>query len=338
MGFVKIVNNVVSNNTFFDITNNMYELFTSEQFDCDVSIYDGFQDLIDTLYEIHNQKAPNKTILSLDNKYVIESNNKVTLEFSGGLDSVYSALYLKDKGYDVTLLHFDGINKNMPRETEFAINFANKFGFKIECVKVSQPKQFFIDNPIKNQLIASYIIDYNIQNNIGNIANGDSYFDETIEEATIGQTITDTKEVWEKFFNGISRYVDNINCIYVDENITKYKELEYILNNHKDAIENIYSCINPHRFNNMLNKSNSEKYNIPLMYGRCGSCYKCCMEFILLSELGYYDKNDDNVKKYIKHCWDIISSSKLSSDSMRINFNKKVSEEDKIKKIKEIKP
>ena len=58
----------------------------------------------------------------------------------------------------------------------------------------------------------------------------------------------------------------------------------------------------------MLHNNNENKYNIKLLDGRCGSCFKCCMEIILLTELGYYNKNEE----LLKHCWKILSDSKNS--------------------------
>ena len=85
-------------------------------------------------------------------------------------------------------------------------------------------------------------------------------------------------------------------------------KLKYFLEHHPNVLNDIYSCISPHRFNASLREHNEKKYNVKLLNGRCGSCFKCCMEAILLAELNYYDKNSE----FINHCWDILAKSKNS--------------------------
>jgi 7-cyano-7-deazaguanine synthase in queuosine biosynthesis len=336
MSFITIKNDILEKHLYFDAMNNIYEIFTKEVFDKNIHIPIGFEDLVKIIYNVHQQEVPNiSTYKITDTTITLNNNNKIMLAFSGGLDSVYECLRLQELGYDVILMHFKNLNKNIPKETEFAEAFASYIHVPIIIIDVTQPKQFYIDNAVKNQTILSYMIDYGIKYDIQNYSTGNNFADQPLSQGTIGQTITDSTEVFKYFFDGIRTYINNINFVGVEDNMTKYKELEYILHKDPTILKYVYSCINPHRFNNMLNQNNRTKYKVPLMDGRCGSCYKCCMEFILLSELGYYDK--EQYKEYIKHCWDIISNSKCSSDTMKREFNKKIPNEIRLQRIKEIK-
>ena len=151
------------------------------------------------------------------------------------------------------------------------------------------------------------MIDYGIQHNINIYALGADN-NTHIKDARIGMTITDSIEVNQLFWNGVQKYLPNAELKLIPNDIKKYDRLKYIIEYHNDALNDIYSCITPHRFNNMLHNNNENKYNIKLLDGRCGSCFKCCMEIILLTELGYYNKNE----KLLKHCWKILSDSKNS--------------------------
>lgn len=335
MGFITIKNNTLEQHIYFDAMNNIYEIFTKENFDKDIHVPFGFEHLVEAIYNVHHQQRPNiSTYKITDTNITLNNNNKIMLAFSGGLDSVYECLRLQELGYNVILMHFKNLNRNMPKETEFAEMFASYVNVPIIVVDVTQPKQFYVDNAVKNQTILAYMIDYGIKHDIQNYSTGNNFADQPLTDGTIGQTITDSTEVFEYFFNGIRNYINNINFIGVEDNVTKYKELEYILRKDPTILKYVYSCVNPHRFNNMLNQTNRKKYNVPLMDGRCGSCYKCCMEFILLSELGYYDK--EQYKEYIEHCWDIIANSKHSSDTMKKRFNKNIPNKIKLQRIKEI--
>lgn len=329
MNTLSIQNNNNNNDCFFDSINKLYDLFTTEIFPTEVLIPKGFEELIKLLYKRHNQKQPKiNTYLLQTNKLNENTNKNVILGYSGGMDSSYLALYLKNNGYDVTLFHLKGLNKCYPKEDEFAKIFAKQNNFKyIEKVIKHNNKEFFIDNPIKNQLILSLMLDYGIKNNIFNFALGDDLCT-NIEDAKIGMTITDSKEVNELFWIGVQNYFKNANLITIDKNVRKIDRIKYIIKN--ESLDYIYSCISPHRFNNKLHNDNSKKYNVKILDGRCGSCYKCCMEILLLSELNYiYDKEKN--KDLIKHCWKILSDSKNSHGKEK--FNKKLPLEIRLKNL-----
>lgn len=309
-------------------TLSMYELFCTEIFPSEVEVLDGFQNLIYLLYKAHGQEPPvihTHTINPID--LSTSSDKDIILGFSGGLDSAYNALYLHDIGYNVTLMHIKNLNKSYPKEDEFACRFAENHNFNyVEMDAKHYAKEFFIDNPLKNQLILSVMIDYGIMHGI-NVYSLGADTCTPINQSTIGMTITDSIEVNECFWDGVKQYIPYATLKFIPNDIKKYDRLKYILLNHPNALNDIYSCITPHRFNNSLHKHNEEKYGIHLLDGRCGSCFKCCMEGILLSELGYYDKDSE----FIKHCWDILANSKNSH--RKDLFNKKIPLAERYKNI-----
>ena len=126
MGFITIKNNTLEQHIYFDAMNNIYEIFTKENFDKDIHVPFGFEHLVEAIYNVHHQQRPNiSTYKITDTNITLNNNNKIMLAFSGGLDSVYECLRLQELGYNVILMHFKNLNRNMPKETEFAEMFAS---------------------------------------------------------------------------------------------------------------------------------------------------------------------------------------------------------------------
>lgn len=288
----------------------MYRNFTTNPFTTQPVIYKGFEELVKIVYDKYNFEYNDNRVMQIltEERHSKGDNNRVLIGFSGGLDSAYSALSLRDKGYDVTLFHAKSLNKSYPKESHHAMQFAENLGFTLVTIDITHKgKEAYPDNPFKNQLILSYMYDYARQNNISNLMLG---ADRTtnISDSVIGFTVTDSVNVFDAFMSGLHNIDKNVNLMFIDGDISKFERLRYIINNHKDALDYIYSCIVPHRFNESLHRNNEKKFGIKLLNDRCGSCYKCCMEYILLYELGYYEYNE----KMLKHCYEVLYKSPLS--------------------------
>ena len=206
-----------------------------------------------------------------------------------------------------------------------------KNNFKLYIIDVKNfGKDYFPDNPFKNELILCALTEIGYNLNIKNIMLGatGTYH---IENSKIGINVTDTIENYNTFISGLKKYYNNVNLFFLEKNLTKNKMIEYIIKYHKDSLEDIYSCISPNRFVKMLHNNNESKYNIKLLKDRCGSCYKCCMEYILLYENGYYSN-----KEFLNHCYEILAKSK-NSHSPQL-FNLKIPYEQRRKNVLGYKP
>ena len=232
-------------------------------------------------------------------------NNKAMTALSGGLDSVYLMFDLLDKGYDVTAVHVEGLNKSSAKaEAERAKEIARLAGVKFKNVVFKAPKQAFPDNPFKNQLVLSIMLDIGIKQGCYRYATG-SDWTTPLSEAVTGFTITDSIDVNREYWEGVQEHFPQAELLFIDNNTKKYDRLKYLYENHLQALENVSSCIAPLRFRNYWHKQNVGRYGAVLMDGRCGSCYKCCMEYILLVEAGLVPKHQD----YYDHCWHILATS-----------------------------
>lgn len=312
----------------------IYNLYSNFPFPDKILIPKGFEENVNLIYKKHNLSLPIIETYTFHNKLndnINFNNKKIIIGASSGLDSTYSALKYKDLGYEVILVHFKNLNKNYPKETEHIKSFANKNNFELYIINVENyGKDYFPDNPFKNELIFCALTEIGIYCGTKNIMIGatGTYH---IEDSKIGMSVTDAVENYETFINGLKFYYNNVCLLYLNKDLTKYEIIKYILTFHKDSLEDIYSCISPNRFVKMLHEKNENKYNIKLLKDRCGSCYKCCMEYILLYENDYYNNKD-----FLNHCYEILGNSKNAHHPEF--FNKKLPYEEKRKNVLEYKP
>lgn len=298
---MKIVNFQIKNKIVLDMI-DLYNDINNISNDSVLTVpygFNGFSELI--LNSIGYDPIINLSE-ELSNPIDIEStNNKVVVGFSSGFDSVYNSLKLLSCGYEPVLFHVKSLNKSYPDEFNKSISFAKDFGFDIVVLEVEDNNNpIFIDNPMKNQMILSLMIEYGTQNNINKFAMGNNV-NEKISECRVQYGISDSIEMFTEYRNGISKYFNNLEFFDILE--TKSNAYKFVGENFYKAFENVNSCITPHRFKKHLNKLNSNKFNItPLSDTRCMSCYKCAIEAILLDYNNIVEYPDD----YIEHSYDII--------------------------------
>lgn len=236
----------------------------------------------------------------------MKENNKIMVALSGGLDSVYLMNKLIEQGYDVEAVHVEGLNKSSSNyEERAAHNAAKEAGVKYIRAEYKAPKQHFPDNPFKNQLVLSMLLDIGINRGIYRYAVG-SDWTTPLSEAVVGFTITDSEEVYHAYWDSIKAHFPQAELVFIPDNEKKIDRLTYLFD--ADKLKHVSSCVSPFRFRASLHEKNEQKYGIKLMNGRCGSCYKCAMEYILLVETGRLPKND----AFYAHSWDTLATSKTA--------------------------
>ena len=298
---------------FSDAVSLLFDNFTNEHFSNSLEIPYGFEDFVTTVYKFHNQKIDKMSFYELRDEVTLENSNKVLIGFSGGLDSCYLACRLKSKGYEVVLFHVDNLNSYaQPNEDNYAREFAKHGGFEyIEVNFKPRKHNFFNENPIKNQLVLAFMLDYVIENNINNIGLGCDWT-QTLDDSTVGLDATDSKEFNETFWKAVERVVHNVNLIFCEDEVKKVDRIAFLLENYTELFQYVYSCVLPYRFTKSSHERNESKYGVPLLKGRCGSCVKCCREFLYLVHLGWYNERDEETNKFCEHCWDILANSKYA--------------------------
>lgn len=236
----------------------------------------------------------------------LDSNNRVAVALSGGLDSVYLMHRLKEDGYDVTAVHVAGLNKFSGKyEEQAARKAAAKAGAKFVKAVFNAPKQHFPDNPFKNQLVLAMMLDICVPKGIYRFALG-SDWTTPLAEAVVGFTITDSIEVNREYWAGVRQRLPQAELLFIPDDVKKVHRLAYLFD--RGALADVSSCVSPLRFRQSLHERNEQKYGLHLMPNRCGSCYKCAMEYILLVEAGRIPKNP----KFYDHAWDTLATSKTA--------------------------
>lgn len=305
----------------------LYTCFNRKNFPDKIYSLDGFTHWICVIYDTFRQPRPSILKYSVIDSYNIPYNNRVLLGFSGGLDSCFQAISLKDD-YDIILYHVSNINRY---ENGISTKVSRLFSKKSKMKYVEErfrstklyPKEL-PENPIKNQLIIAMMLDYCSKANIYNITLGDP-FNLRIDEATPGINLTDANEITEIFLDSIKYYYkfDYIPMKYYKD---KNQELNYLT---KEGYRDLfYSCIAPGRFNQCNHNRVESKYNIKIPQYNCGSCRKCCTQILL----DYYDNNNKIYpEEYIDHCWRKLWDNPYSSEYFQ--FNPNISLENRIKNL-----
>lgn len=295
-------------NSFINISKeafDIYMLLNPKEFTSPLIVDTLFKDSLENIIKAHNQKVKIETHVSLLNNKVSESK-KVLLAFSGGLDSMYQALVLKEQGYEVILFHVKNINYyTNGKELQVSEEFAKLFSLPLviasfkQNIRSNEYKKYWKENSFKNILIYSMMVDYCIENSISNISSGDDLRLD-IKDAVVGTNIADAKQVTLPFMNSLN-YLTNIKFIPTQnthKGIRLAKLIEY------KCLDLFYSCVNPGRFNQCNHNRIQEKFSVNIEKYNCGVCRKCAFH----SLLRYYYLNEDYSKEFINFCWQKISN------------------------------
>lgn len=286
---------------FTDTMLPYFELFSANidkyEFNCEKSLIPYFDLILDTLKK-------DKEITSVDDKDIkfdIPVNDKdVLVAFSGGKDSVASALWLRDNGYNPILVFITNTSNSYPNELEVAMNFAEKENMEMIVKYIKKKGKYdFPDNPTKNNFILCQLIDIGIQRGITKYTTG-CFKHDTLNDVNPLYNMSDTYELWLLFNDWVKVHFPNYEMMFLwrgSPETTKFMYTE-----HFDALPLAMSCVTPYRFQKLRRTQNIEKYKVDLLPNRCGSCRKCCLEWLVGVHLGYLEPNEE----FRKHCFSIL--------------------------------
>lgn len=224
----------------------------------------------------------------------------ILVGFSGGKDSTAAAIKASMLGGNPILFYVQGINKAYPREKDAATELAGKLGFDIVYEKVTVTgSSAFVENPIKNQYILALMVDYGMLSGVSNFTQG-NLMEDTCSELDISFGYSDG---WE-MFEATRPYFESLIKQYKYHHLVKNDSdsLSTIINHDISLLLHTQSCMTPIRYRGKLHKDNQKKYGVSLLPERCGSCYKCCLEWLHLMAWDKADKNDG----FARHCVDIL--------------------------------
>lgn len=306
-----------------------YSYFNPEIFSADTALPDMFEHTIRLLCISHAQPCP--TLYAAHRHFPKERkpNNKVILACSGGLDSVYQAICLKEKGYDVTLFHVKNLNYYTNGKEEVITEDIAKAldmpllsaRFIADTRKDNPFRKYWSENSFKDMLFYSMMIDYAYLNDIYNISSGDD-LSLDISKAVVGVNLSDAKQITETFMSDLKRYYV-FNFIPTEQN---HKGIRLQKLQEHGLLDKYYSCVNPGRFNQQNHKRIESCFGVELYHYNCGLCRKCAFHNLLR----HYYLNEEFSPEFIDFCWD-----KIANGADNVFFNKKLPLEQRIKNLYE---
>ena len=257
---------------------------------------DSFESLVTTFEEYSPYKW------SIDFKHreyeeiePIEKNN-VILAFSGGKDSIASAIRFKEYGYNVYLYHMRNINPTFSDEWECAQKLADMLELPIFIDEVHF-KMFhkWTEHPMKNMLIANGALSYGIREGITTHIAFGNYVTSLLRDNVFDRCAGDCMDMWDNYNEIIQRCLPSFE---MDANLDNMGDTLDMLADRPDLLNESLSCLCRHSLRDYRKNWVKQKFGIDLFNRRCGSCYKCCVEYIYMAD---HDKLKYS-EEYYKYC------------------------------------
>lgn len=288
---------------FTKLFKDLYIRFSDRNFPYELPYPKELSLYLDGLYQSYDKEyklVENKFNIKIPNKKFDIHDDRVIVAFSGGKDSLADVLVLQELGYKPILWFTKGINRSYTNEEyEHSKILADKLGLEmiVYTVHVSGKCDFF-ENPVKNQFILAQMVDYGLKKGISNYSFG-TYIDAYLDEISTDYMLSDGTYMFENVQEFYNAFIPELDIVIP---LISATEAWYeICRKDTHLLLDTYSCMTPLRYKKNLIKNNEKKYNIKILDGRCGSCYKCCNELAVLTYFGVLDYPDE----FIKHCKDV---------------------------------
>lgn len=252
------------------------------------------------------------------NMSMIQSQNNVKnmiVCFSGGKDSTALVKKYIDDGYNVYLYHMRKINPPLWDEYIQAQKIADYLHLPIYIDEITLSGHHdYIEHPMKNMIIANGALQYGIRAGIGtNIAFG-NYTTSSLDYDNFEFCGGDDKEMWDTYNSIISTIIPKFKVHIELDNLQS--TLESVCND-SDLLDLTVSCLGRASLRQHKHEWVKSKYNINLPQHRCGQCYKCCVEYIHMTDHDLQDYNED----YYKYCLKKLKQNIDREDNVNCTFD-----------------
>ena len=236
-------------------------------------------------------------------------NNKVLLACTGGLDSTYQAIRLKEQGYDLRL--FCICENNNKNEITAVKQLAESLNVPfIRCNFIYQDVK--VKNVFKNIVLYSLMMDYCQAENVYYISTGDDVTTD-INTLHLQTDLAKAKQLTKTLFNDL--YLIYHFSFIPAIKIQKYQKL--IKLEEYNLLNTFYSCVGKSELNKINRNYIQTKYNVNLYANNCGKCKKCS----LYNLLAYYYLNANFSQEFVDYCW--LNVSKDFRFNNKLTFDEK---------------
>ena len=288
-----------------DDIDRAYALTSTKAKDQDGTLFNpifdtSFQKLFDTFYDFGDEGyrvTYEDTYANTDMAKPCKNKNLI-LAFSGGKDSIAAAILYREMGYNVFLYHLKHINASLSDEYICAQKCADllRMPLFIDDVKFTG-KHIWTEHPMKNMLIANGALSYGIRENIGTTIAFGNYTTSLLADNVFDRCAGDCMDMWECYNVIVQRFVKDFKVLSVLESMTHTLDIiskpEW-----RELFDNSISCLCRHSLRPYRHKWVADKFGIFLPTYRCGSCYKCCVEYVYMADHDLTEYNED----YYKYC------------------------------------
>lgn len=313
-----ITHEIKNIHSLFDEIENAYVL-TSERRDKLVSpVYDeSFEELFELFKEYGNvEYSPalcKKHFIPLDTAFSDEKT--IIICVSGGKDSLATILHYLKQDYKIYLYHLKGINFTYKDEYKVVEELAERLKLPLieEDVKLTG-KQEWIEHPMKNMIIASMALQWGIRNKVTTQIAFGNFNTSSLKLDPFDVCAGDCKEMWSAYEKIIHRVLRDFS---IQSPLTNFQDTIDAILQKPEYLEHTQSCIGPYRYREYLKTNNEKKYNIKLLPHRCGSCWKCCLEYCVFCDNDIFEYNEE----YYKHCMRILRSTLYKETGIKYNLD-----------------
>lgn len=280
----------------------------------------GFSDLVE-VFKNHSSLPLNNIPSNLvDEGYshmILPNYNKnnVIVCFSGGKDSLALVLKCISKGYNVYLYAVKHINQSYVDEIEQAKKIAEylQLPIYVDDIRLGG-KHDWMEHPMKNMLIANGALSYGIRENIGTRIFFGNYTTSSLENEDFSRCAGDCMDMWDSYNSIIRRIIPDFK---IEADLSDMGETLEIVTPQRELLDMSLSCLCRHSLREYRHQWVKDKFGIDLPKNRCGSCYKCVVEYMYMAD-------HDLIKfsrEYYRYCMNMLYHVYLDTVGATLDIN-----------------
>ena len=235
-----------------------------------------------------------------------KDNPNVIVCFSGGKDSIATALHYKEIGCNVHLYYLKHINASLGDEFKIAQECADYLGLPLFVDDVAmRGLHDYMEHPMKNMMIANGALQYGIRENIGTRIVFGNYRESLLADNPFDRCAGDCIDMWDKYNVIIQRVIKGFEVEVFLKNLNQTLE---IITPRRDLLDRSVSCLCRHSLRPYRHEWVKTKFGVELPTHRCGSCYKCCAEYVYMADHDLVELNEDYYRYCINQLYKVIKA------------------------------